>query len=147
MKKLLLIALLSFAGLSLQAQNLTIRNNTACPVNVYAFAATVSCAAWAGGSYCPLSPGAPYIAGAYSVAVFPLPRGCNLWDYAVLNTSPNPNGWADGCVVGNAHPGGTGTPCVPTPTGSFYVVSCGSFVNVNWQPNVPSPGDVTIDIN
>lgn len=143
MKKLLLIALLSFAGLSLQAQTLYINNHTACPVNVYPFA----------GSGCPatcgMPGGTPYVAGAFSSGTLTVSgiRCSGSWQCAVLNTNPNPNGWPDGCQLGDyVYDGNTGL-CNPIYSGSFYVVSCGVFVNVTWQTNVPSPGDVTIDIN
>ncbi|MBS1628440.1 MAG: hypothetical protein JST27_00130 [Bacteroidetes bacterium] len=141
MKRLILAALLLATGFGVQAQTLTINNHTACPVNVYYFEGN-SCS-----PVCGKPGGIPYVAGAYSIGVLHFP--CNKykqWAYAALNTNPNTLGYADGCEVGifvDDHKGGCGT----VYSGSFYVVSCGSFVNVTWTANTPTPGDVTIDIN
>lgn len=129
MKNMLLAALLLLATFGLQAQTtLYIRNNTACPVNVRAFTDGKNPCTPA--SYCGSS---LYTAGAFSVTMLtPINIGCTGgWAYAAFNTNPNPNGWPDGCLVGYVlDPHYPPYICNFTPTGSFYVVSCGSFVNV-----------------
>ncbi len=143
MKNLLLLATLFFSSFAVRAQTMYINNHTACPVNVYYFSSSSpsTCSPVCGVP-------APYVAGAYSSGSIGLPTSCGYkqWCYAALNTNPNTLGYADGCQVGYVWDGNTST-CNYILSGSFYVVSCGSFVNVTWQANVPSPGDVTIDIN
>lgn len=147
MKNILLAALFSFGAFGVQAQTLTINNHTACPVNVYPF--TGSTCPNAGGIYCGITGGGPYVAGAYSVSVInQSSMSCSgPWAYAALNTNPNGMGYADGCQVGTLVWDGNKLVCNTIYSGSFYVVSCGSFVNVTWTSNTPTPGDVTIDIN
>ncbi|MBS1629277.1 MAG: hypothetical protein JST27_04380 [Bacteroidetes bacterium] len=143
MKNFLLALLLALAGLGAQAQTMYINNHTACPVNVYYFSSSSpsSCLPVCG---VPV----PYVAGAYSSGSIGLPASCGYkqWCYAALNTNPNTLGFADGCQVGYVWDGNSGI-CNYILSGSFYVVSCGSFVHVSWQANVPGYGDVTIDIN
>ncbi|MBS1616443.1 MAG: hypothetical protein JST06_10045 [Bacteroidetes bacterium] len=67
--------------------------------------------------------------------------------YVAFNTNPNGLGYADGCQVGPLVYNGNKNICNMIYSGSFYVVSCGSFVNITWTPNAPMPGDVTININ
>ncbi len=145
MKNVLLAWLLTLTALGAQAQTLTINNHTACPVNAYLFIGTPA--------FCPSpscgSGGVPYVSNAYSVmTINQSSMPCSgPWMYAALNTAPNPNGWADGCEVGKAVQQKNSSGCAPQYSGSFYVVSCGTFVNVTWVNNVSTPGDVTIDIN
>ncbi|MBS1630656.1 MAG: hypothetical protein JST27_11420 [Bacteroidetes bacterium] len=147
MKNILLASLLLISALGAQAQivtTLTINNHTACPVNAYLFLGSAgNCLTTCG------SGGTPYVCGAYSVTVV---KNTSMpckgdWVLAAFNTSPNSMGYADGCEVGEIVPVPfPGTGCGPNYSGSFYVVSCDSFVNVTWSPG-PGPSDVTIDIN
>ncbi|MBS1630224.1 MAG: hypothetical protein JST27_09220 [Bacteroidetes bacterium] len=146
MRNIILMVLLSVIAGAAQAQIMTVHNHTSCPVNVYPFDGNKN-------TCYPLVCGVhtPYIAGAYStltinITSMPCSYGKD-WVYAALNTNPNKMGYADGCEVGENVYDGNLNSCSTIYSGSFYVVSCGSFVNVTWMSKVPTPGDVTIDIN
>ncbi len=136
MRKLWLAAALALAPFAMDAQTLTIINNTTCPVNYHVYA-DPSCTSGSFYNVNPVTIAAGTVDVLNTLPGSPMPAGF------VWNAPPPGGSFFDIFKVLNSAGAFVGEPCTPWPLTDKF--QCGAVIFVDWS--TISPGNFQVNIH